>query len=413
MQTRSSILVVTYSEIALKGKNRPMFQRRLLNNMRKALAGEPIERINHVESRYLVRLNDPDRAQACVEKLQRVFGIRWISPTVSVDKNEAGPNLEKVCEVAAELAKRDVGNARTFKVDTRRSDRGYPRTSQEVNQIVGFAVGAAIDLPARMSRPDFTVGILVLKERFLVFSSKVEGGGGLPQGTGGRVCVLLSGGIDSPVAAWLLMRRGCRPTCVHFFSGRSYKEADTAKIVELSKILAQWANTPLTVYMVPVVPYEMRAMDHIDDPHDMVMFRRFMVKVSHAIARREDCLALVTGDSLGQVASQTLQNLAAISPDIQLPIFRPLIGMDKEQITGLSKRIGAYETSIEPYRDCCSIRSPKPVLNAKAETLMELSEIMDLKGAVDEALNTSARLVVDTAGTVRVKDLSERGKPLT
>ncbi len=401
-----AVLVATYSEIALKRKNRPTFQRRLLNNMRRALAGEPVADINHVESRFLVWLDDPDRAEACAAKLGRVFGIRWISPAAPIARREDHGELEEATRVARELAARDVGDARTFKVETRRSDRSYHLTSQQVNLLIGDAVGEVVDLPARMTRPDFTVHVLVLRDWLLVFTGKRDAAGGLPAGTGGRVCCLLSGGIDSPVAAWMLMRRGCRPVLVHFFSGRTIAEADAGKIIELATVLARWSPVPLTLWMVPVVPYEMRAMEHVEDSHDMVMFRRFMVKTSHVIARRESCLALVTGDSLGQVASQTLHNLGAIGPDLELPVFRPLVGLDKEEITALSKRMGAFDLSIRPYRDCCSIRSPRPVLNARPEKLLELSGAMDLDGAVAEALSTAAKLVIGPEGETRRRDLS-------
>jgi len=177
-------------------------------------------------------------------------------------------------------------------------------------------------------------------------------------------------------------------------------EADTDKIIELARSLAAWSPVPLTLWLVPVVPYEMRAVEHVDDPHDMVMFRRFMLHCATGIAGRESCLALVTGDSLGQVASQTLQNLAAIGPDLRLPVFRPLIGLDKEQITALSKRIGVFETSIRPYRDCCSIRSPHPNLSARSETLDDLAVDMDLPAAVQEALLSSQRVLVGPEGLI-------------
>lgn len=395
-----AVLVVTYSEIALKGKNRPVFQRRLLNNMRRALAGEPVDRINHVESRYLVCLGDPERAEACADKLARVFGIRWISSAVAIARADVGTELEHVCAVAAGLARRNVGDAATFKVATRRSDHAFAWNSQQINALVGRAVGAAIRLPARMVRPDFTVHILVLRERVLVFCDRREGARGLPSGTGGRICCLVSGGIDSPVAAWLMMGRGCRPSLVHVYAGRTVQEADTQKIVATAAILARWSPVALTLWLVPVVPYEMRAVEHVDDAHDMVMFRRFMLHCAAAIAQRDHCQALVTGDSLGQVASQTLQNLAAIGPDLRLPVLRPLIGMDKEQITVLSKKIGAYETAIQPYRDCCSIRSPRPNLSSRAEVLDELAARMDLPSAVGEALQASVRVLVGPDGPV-------------
>jgi tRNA uracil 4-sulfurtransferase len=396
-----SVLVCAYSEIALKGKNRPVFQRRLLNAMRRALAGEPVATINHVESRYLVRLEDPSRADACAEKLSRVFGLRWFSPAIAVPRADPETDLVQVAEQAVRLARRDVGDAASFKVDTRRSDRSYPIDSQDISRRVGTEVGAAIALSARMAHPDFTVHVLVLREAILVFTARREGAGGLPPSSSGRVCCLLSGGIDSPVAGWMVMRRGCRPVLVHFHGGRSFAEADTGKIVELARILATWSPVPLTLWMVPVVPYEERAMDHVDDSHDMIMFRRFMVKTGQILARRESCLALVTGDSLGQVASQTLPNLAAIGPDLELPVLRPLIGLDKETITDYSRRIGAYETSVQPHRDCCSLRSPHPVLHARPDRLMELSAIMDLDGAVAAATATATRLVVDANGLQR------------
>jgi thiamine biosynthesis protein ThiI len=396
-----SVLVCTYSEIALKGKNRPLFQRRLLNAMRQALAGEPVTNINHVESRYLVRLGDPERADACLQKLRRVFGIRWIAPAVTVPSTGQPEDLARLSEVAVALALRDVGQAATFKIETRRSDRAYPFNSQAISREVGHHVGAALQLPARMSNPDFTVHVRVLREALMVFTAQTPGTGGLPPGSSGRVCCLLSGGIDSPVAAWMIMRRGCRPVLVHFHSGRSYQEADPEKIIDLARILARWSPTPLTLWMVPVVPYEARAMEHVPESHDMVMFRRFMMKAAHVVARREDCLALVTGDSLGQVASQTLPNLAAIGPDLALPVLRPLVGLDKEMITAFSREIGAFETSILPYRDCCSIRSPRPVLHARAGDLLDLSEAMDLPAAVAEALSHAVKLVVDADGVRR------------
>lgn len=407
-----SVLVCTYSEIALKGKNRPLFQRRLLNAMRRALAGEPVSNINHVESRFLVRLDDPERAEACREKLERVFGIRWIAPAVAVQRGDsADDDLRRVSAVASAMAVRDVGPARTFKVNTRRSDRNYPINSQLISREVGHHVGAAIDLPADMTSPDFTVYVRVLREAIMVFTVNQPGPGGLPAGSGGRVCCLLSGGIDSPVAAWMIMRRGCRPVFVHFHTGRNYDESDPGKMIELARILAAWSPTPLTLWMVPVVPFEMRSMEHVPESHDMVMFRRFMFKTAQVLARREHCLALVAGDSLGQVASQTLPNLAAIGTDLELPVFRPLIGLDKEFITAQSRQIGAFDTSIQPYRDCCSIRSPRPVLNARPEDLLNYSEAMDLPAAITEALETATKLVVDANGIQR-KVLPHRDPPI-
>jgi thiamine biosynthesis protein ThiI len=408
------VIAVAYAEIALKGKNRPMFQRRLINNIRAALRGEPVAGIDHVESRLLVRLRDPSRAAAVTEKLTRVFGIQWLSPAVSIDRaaveaeaREAGagePPLTEVCAAARALARARAADARHFKVETRRSDRSFVLESPDINRIVGAAVGAELRLPARMAQPDLTINILVMKREILIFAGKLTAHGGLPAGVSGRICCLLSGGIDSPVAAWLMMRRGCRPEFVHFYSGRTVAEADTDKIEALVRVLAGYSPVPLMLRLIPVVAYELRAIGQIEDRYDMVMFRRFMFKAAARLAWRHNCHGLVTGDSLGQVASQTLLNLAAISPDVTLPILRPLIGMDKLAITALSERIGAFELSILPYRDCCSIRSPRPILDARADELLRLSGVMDLDAAIDDALAGATELLIGPDGRCERED---------
>ena len=401
------VIVATYAEIALKGKNRAVFLRRLLNNMRTMLKDEPVTDIRHVESRLLITLDDPARTDAVVEILGRVFGLQWVSPAVPVPRDgiddelaedlAAGrePRLTRICERAAELAAAERGKATNFKVVTRRSDRNFPMISPDISRIVGAAVWETTGLSGRMSRPDLVVNVLVLKSDVLVFTGKESVCGGLPAGVSGRVMVLLSGGIDSPVAAWLMMRRGARPEFIHFYAGRSFAEADADKIIDLVRILRRYSPGPLTLWLAPVVPYELRAIGNITDNYDMLMFRRFMVKTAARQARRQSCKALITGDSLGQVASQTLANLGAISPDIELPILRPLVGMDKMEITAWSRKVDLFETSVLPYRDCCSIRSPRPILRARARDLLLFSERMNLDEAVAETLSGLEKIIVD------------------
>jgi len=393
------VISAHYAEIALKGRNRNMFIKRLKNNMFQALAGEPVRGVNHVESRLLVRLDEAGAVDRAVEKLRRVFGIQWLSASLPVPRTEdPEADLARTAELAVTLARRDAAGAATFRVDARRSDKTFPMDSQAINTRVGADLQAALDLPVRLKGADFTAHLLVLKNEILVFTRKIRCGGGLPVGASGRVTVLLSGGIDSPVAAWMMMKRGCRPEFVHFYSGRTHREADVDKIVRLASSLASWCPRPLVLHLVPAYPYEAHAIGRVEDAYDMVLFRRYMFKTAARLARRENCLALVTGDSVGQVASQTLHNLRAIGPDLTLPVLRPLVGLDKVEITDLSRRIGVYETSIEPYRDCCSIRSPRPVLNAQPEDLLALSAEIDLEGAVDEAVRTGVRLKVGPGG---------------
>jgi thiamine biosynthesis protein ThiI len=392
------VLAVHYAEIALKGRNRHAFLRRLRNNILVALKGEPVSHVNHIESRLLVRLDDATRADAVAAKLQRVFGVQWLSVATAVPRASLGDDLAGLGEVAAALARRDVGNARTFRVDTRRSDRTFPLISTEINRLVGNAVGEAIQLPVRLHGADFTVHVLMLRNEALIFTQRLPGPGGLPASSGGRVMTLLSGGIDSPVAAWMLMRRGCRSDFIHFYTGRTAAEADAAKILRLAAILREHTPTDLHLYLAPTYPYESRAIGVIAESHDMVLFRRYMLKVAEQLARRTDCHALVTGDSLGQVASQTLYNLGAIGPDVRLPVFRPLIGTDKVEISALARRIGTFETSIEPYRDCCSLRSPHPILRGRAREVLALSERMDMAGAILEALEAVEKIVITEPG---------------
>ena len=407
MALATPIIACAYAEIALKGRNRSVFLRKLINNIQVALKGESIISVNHVESRLLVHLGEPERAPEITVKLKRVFGLQWISPVVAVPRTEvdpelredleanAEPRLSRVGEVATIMAEEQRGNAQNFKIESRRSDRKFGLNSPQVSRAVGYTVHTKTGLPGKMTQPDLTINVVVLKEHILIFSEKVQTYGGLPFASSGRTMVLLSGGIDSPVAAWLMMRRGSRPEFVHFYSGRNLDEADVEKIKDLAGILARYSPVPLVLHLVPVVPYEMRAIGVVEDRYDMVMFRRFMVKTAVRLAKRNSCRALVTGDSLGQVASQTLPNIAAISSDVSIPILRPLIGMDKQEITAWSREIGAFETSILPYRDCCSIRSPRPILNARSQELLEYSEKMALHDAVTEALENTVRIKID------------------
>jgi thiamine biosynthesis protein ThiI len=406
MAPATPVIAATYAEIALKGRNRSVFMRKLMNNIRVALKGEPMRKIEHVESRLLVHLDDPSRAPEVTVKLRRVFGLQWVSPAVPIAREEIAeelaahlaegrePLLSLVSEAGVQVAQAERGDARNFKVETRRSDRDFPLDSPHISTIVGGAIHQQLGLPGRMKDPDFIVNVLVLKEQILVFAAKLTAFGGLPSGSSGRAMALLSGGIDSPVAAWLMMRRGVRPEFIHFYSGRNVEEADVAKIEDLAGVLARYSPVPLTLWHVPVVPFEMRSIGIVPDSYDMIMFRRFMFKTASAMAHRNSCKALVCGDSLGQVASQTIENLGAIATDITLPVLRPLVGMDKMEITAWSKVIETFQLSILPYRDCCSIRSPKPVLHARSRELLFYSDEMDLQAAVDEAIACAHKVVV-------------------
>jgi tRNA uracil 4-sulfurtransferase len=396
----SKIIAVHYAEIALKGKNRSMFLRKLKNNMDQALIGVPVEKINHIESRLLVTLHPEADVDDAVVRLKRVFGIQWLSAATPINREDVGEDLSGLVELAIDIAKENIGTAKTFRVTARRSDKSFHKTSLEIEQHVGGEIHEVIQVPAKMKHPDYTLNILVLKEKILLFSNKQRCFGGLPVGSSGKLMSLLSGGIDSPVASWMMMKRGCTVEFVHFHTGRSIEESSVEKIEKLAMELAKYSPRPLRVRMIPVYPYEIRAIGNVEDSYDMLLFRRFMMVTATRLAYGRRCHALVTGDSVGQVASQTLPNLRAITPDIQLPILRPLVGMDKVDIVDLSKAVGLFETSILPYRDCCSIRSPKPELNARPEDLLRFSEKINMKETVSEAIKTSVVLKFGPEGRI-------------
>ncbi|MBT7310735.1 tRNA 4-thiouridine(8) synthase ThiI [bacterium] len=400
MSITTPIIAVHYAEIALKGKNRSMFLRKLKNNMDHALIGLPVEKINHIESRILVTLHPEADVDEAVTRLKRVFGIQWLSAATPIDCDDVGDDLSGLVKLAIDIVKNDIGDAKTFRVTAKRSDKNFHKTSLEIEQHVGGEIHEVIQVPAKMKNPDYTLNILVLKERILLFSNKIRCFGGLPVGSSGKLMSLLSGGIDSPVASWMMMKRGCTCEFVHFHTGRSIAEASVEKIEKMVMVLAQYSPRPLRVRMVPVYPYEVRAIGNVEDKYDMLLFRRFIFKTASRLAWRRNCHAIVAGDSVGQVASQTLPNLKAIAPDVQLPVLRPLIGMDKLEITDLSRKTGLFETSILPYRDCCSIRSPRPELNARSEVLMKFSDKIELEDAVTEAIKTSVVLKIGPEGRI-------------
>lgn len=381
-------LVVHYAEIGIKGRNRPIFERRLCAHLGMALRDVGIETsVRRQPGRLTALLPDGADAAVALDRLAKVPGVASVAVGVAVAADVAAMGEAAVAFLQA-------APPGSFKLEVRRGDKTFPLDSIAIARAVGAICVERTGRRVDVHRPDVTVHVEVPSKTAYVIGPGRAGPGGLPAGSTGTLLAFLSGGIDSPVAAWMLMRRGSRCDFVHFYSGRSPEEADTGKIEDLARLLARWSPLPLHLYLVPVVPYELRAIGAIEDSHDMVMFRRFMVRTAARLARRHKCLALVTGDSLGQVASQTLHNLAAISPDVSLPILRPLVGLDKHEITAWSRRIGLFDTSIRPYRDCCSIRSPRPTLAARGIDLLRLSEAMGLEDAVREAADAAVRRVI-------------------
>ena len=371
--------IATTHEVSLKGGNRRWFERHLTANVRRALRDLPVASIERPAWRVLVSFAEPVPFVEVARRLGTVFGLHSILPVVSL-----GFDLEGV---KAELARRLAGRPHTtFALRCQRSDKGYPLTSVEIEREVGGAIQEATGWTVDLSHPETTVHLLLDQNGFWLWMGSVPGPGGLPTGTGGRALGLLSGGIDSPVAAWMMMKRGMRLDFVHFHSVPQTDPGSLQKAEELAGILARYQGRA-RLAMVPLLPIQREIVERCPERLRVLLYRRFMLRLAERFARRFGARALVTGESLGQVASQTIENLAAVEAVAGLPVLRPLIGLDKQEIITLARRVGSYETSILPHIDCCTYFVPdRPETRASAASLEEAEAGLDVDGLVERAL---------------------------
>ena len=367
-------IVVHYNELALKGKNRPWFVHMLVRNIRTALAGLSVPVVRSVMGRIEIELGRADW-DAVRQRLRTVFGIQYYSyagnATLDLD--------EMAATIVGELGDR---NPASFRVTARRTDKRYPLTSPQIEFEVGGRIKEAKGWKVDLSHPDLTVHVDLLTDRAFYFFGKEPGAGGLPTGTGGRVACLLSGGIDSPVAAYRLMRRGCAVLFVHFHSYPVLSRASQEKVRELAAVLTTYQQKS-RLMLVPFADVQQQVLLTIAPELRVVMYRRLMMRIADKIARRWHAKALVTGEVIGQVASQTLDNLTTIGGATKMQVLRPLIGMDKDEITVQAQRIGTYPISIIPDQDCCTLFTPKhpathvsPRQIEEAEALLPIDELV-------------------------------------
>lgn len=392
---RVRIALVHYHEIGLKGRNRGQFERRLEENLRWSLRDVPGVEVSRVASRVLVRM--PDTADA-----DAVAGIAAATPGVSYVAigREAAPTPDAIATAALEAmreALERMPHAATFAVDSRRSATTYTEGSMAMNRRVGEMLRCEAGLTVDLGAPDVTVWIAVVQAAAYVWTQRVEGVGGLPVGTSGAVVSLLSAGIDSPVAAWRIIRRGASVVAVHF-SGRPQTPAHSEHYVtEIARVLADTGG----VERLCIVPFgDVQRRIALDAPEDLrvILYRRFMLRVAEQIAAREGARALVTGESLGQVASQTLDNVAAISTAATLPVLRPLIGSDKQEIVAEAVAIGTYDLSIASTDDCCTLFMPRrPETHAMPGEAEAAEAALDVEGLVAMALEGAETVEFPTA----------------
>ena len=371
-------ILVHYGELALKGLNRPYFERKLIENMGKALDGQEYGKIRKLQGRILIELNEKSNPNAIEEALKRVFGIAWFAfyHTTEADK-------EKIKACIKEKIK--LADGEKVKVSTTRVDKTLPFTSMDLNRELGEYLVKNFKAKISMKEPEKEILIELVDGKAYIADKKIKGLYGLPVGVSGKVLHLLSGGIDSPVAAWLLMKRGCAVDFLHFHAFEKFDEKRNAKILDLARVLKKYCFRA-KVFFAPFYPFEAEVVE-APMRYRLILFRRFMVRVAEKIAKEHGISALGSGENLAQVSSQTLENIAVINSATSMPILRPLLTYEKNETVNLAKQIGTFEVSVKPYKDCCSLFIAKhPATKAKLEVVEAIESKLNLEEAIKESI---------------------------
>ncbi|HWR23715.1 MAG TPA: tRNA uracil 4-sulfurtransferase ThiI [Feifaniaceae bacterium] len=389
--TREQVLLVRYAEIHLKGQNRPFFERKLVQAIGGALKGLHA-RVERAQSRVFVYgLAEEDMPEA-IRRMKHVFGVHSVSPAVAVEKS-----FDAIAEAAAGMMAEALAgqpNA-TFKVHARRADKNFPMRSDEINRALGGLLLERFPaLKVDVHTPDILVGVEV-REKSYVYVREIRCAGGMPVGCNGRAALLISGGIDSPVAGHMIAKRGVSLSAVHFFSYPYTSERARDKVIELTRILSRYAGE-IRLHLVPFTEIQLAIYEKCPSSQTTVLMRRLMMRIAEQIAAEDGAQALVTGEAIGQVASQTLESLAVTNDAVSLPVFRPLIGFDKQEIVERAIAIGTYETSILPYEDCCTVFVPvHPITRPRVDKLRESEALVDFTDMIAEAMAKKELLLIE------------------
>ena len=372
------IILIKYGEIILKGLNRHIFEDKLVGNIKKAV-GDSAHVYKSLATIYAEPREGAD-IDELIAKIRNVFGIVSIARAAVCEKE-----LSDICAAAAEYLKDELSLVKTFKVETKRADKKYPLKSPQISAEVGGALLDAFkNLSVDVKNPDLIVNVEVRESAAYVYGGRIRGRGGMPTGTAGKAMLLLSGGIDSPVAGYMIAKRGATLEGIHFFSHPFTSELAKQKVLDLARELKGFTGS-LRVHIVPFTQPQMR--EKCPAEHLTLIMRRMMMMIASEIAKKQGALCLVTGESLGQVASQTMEALAVTDDAASLPCFRPVIGMDKEDIVAIARDIGTFETSILPYEDCCTIFVPKhPTTRPKLEKILASEALLDVETLVRDAV---------------------------
>lgn len=378
------LILIRYGEIMLKGLNRSHFENKLIKNIRYSLSGLGRINIRKTQGRIFIEpLTDDYDIYKATDALSKVFGIVSVSPVVKI-KND----FDEIKLMALKLARMAVesGKGTTFKVITKRADKNFPLDSQEINiELGGFLLDNIPSITVDVHNPSFVVFVEV-RESSYVYTEVIKANGGLPVGTNGKAMLLLSGGIDSPVAAWMMAKRGLEISAVHFYSYPYTSERSKEKVIDLAKLLTQYCQD-VNLYIVPFTEIQEQIAEKCPHTQSTIIMRRFMMIIAEKLASKTGAQALITGESLGQVASQTLESLSVTNAAVSMPVFRPLVGMDKNEVVDLARKLGTYETSILPYEDCCTVFVAKhPETKPKLEKIIFSESKLEIDELIDKAL---------------------------
>ena len=387
----NDIILLKLGEIILKGLNRRYFEQKLMANVRRRLAPIGKFRVYCIQSTvYVEAQEDGADIDAAIEALTRVFGIVAIVRAAACEKDK-----DAITRLAKEYLREDMERAKSFKVESKRSDKSFPMTSIELSQYVGGELNEAYpDVKVDVHEPELIVHIEVRDLAAYVHGAPVPGAGGMPVGCNGTAVTLLSGGIDSPVSSYMIAKRGVHLIPVHFFSFPYTSQQAKEKVIELAQIITAYCGK-MTMEIVPFTHIQEEIRDKCPEEYFTLIMRRFMMRIAQRIALDNNARAIVTGENLGQVASQTMEAMASTQAVLQLPVLQPLIGMDKEEIVRLARKIGTFETSILPYEDCCTVFTPRhPRTRPKLREVEAAESALDVDALVEEAVKGIEKVTV-------------------
>lgn len=385
------LILLKYGEIALKGLNKPLFERKLLDNIKSRLDKVGKFSVRRAQSTvYVEPLDELADMQEALKVLEKIFGIVNICPVVKCAKD-----MDSIAKTAIECLESLDTEGKTFKVEAKREDKKFPLNSPQIcMELGGRILNAVSGLSVDVHKPEIMVNVEVRQEAY-VYTQKLKGAGGMPVGTNGKSTILLSGGIDSPVAGYMIAKRGVELEAVHFHSHPYTSDRAKEKVIDLAREMAKYCGK-IKLHIVPFTQIQLDIIEKCPENYLTVIMRRIMMRIAEKISSSEGSAALITGESIGQVASQTMESLVCTDNAVNIPVFRPLIGMDKEEIVTISKKIGTYETSILPYEDCCTIFVPKhPKTKPQLDEIIEAEKALEnIEEMIEQAISEEEVLVI-------------------